>query len=121
MLPTKVRSFGTLPQHGMSCRRPTDQKLFVGYIRDVRVTASLGATWIIPENQLWAYFDLQVVVWLTVEGLGLTGKAARLPGQPPQCQSKATPSTVALPWVISGLGRCESCYHLRGSCMVDCR
>ena len=32
-----------------------------------------------------------VVVWLTVEGLGLTWEAARLPGQPPQSQSQATP------------------------------
>jgi len=29
--------------------------------------------------------------WSTVESLGLTGEAARLPGQPPQCQSQATP------------------------------
>jgi len=26
-----------------------------------------------------------VVVWLTVESLGLTGEAVRLQGQPPQC------------------------------------
>jgi len=58
----------------MSCGRPTDEKLFAGYIRGVRVTASWGATWITPGNHLRAYFDLRVVVWLTVEGLGLTGK-----------------------------------------------
>jgi len=81
----------------------TDQKLFAGYIRGLRVTASWGATRITPGNRLRAYFDLQVVVWLTVEGLGLTWEAARLPGQPPQSQSQATLSTVALPWVISGL------------------
>jgi len=75
----------------MSCGRPTNQKLFAGYIRGVRVTASWGATWITPGNYLWAYCDLWVVVWLTVEGLGLTGEAARLPGQPPQCESRATP------------------------------
>jgi len=86
-----MRSIGTLPQHGMSCGRPTDQKLFAGYIRGVRVTASWGATWITPGNHLQAYFDLRVVVWLTVEGLGLTGEATRLPGQPPQSQSLATP------------------------------
>jgi len=65
-----------LPQHRMSCGRPTDQKLFAGYIRGVRVTTSWGATWITPGNHLRAYFDLRVVVWLTVEGLGLTGEAA---------------------------------------------
>jgi len=74
----------------MSCGRPTDQKLLAGYIRGVRVTASWGATWIKPGNHLRAYFDFGVVVWLTVEGLGLTGEAARLPGQPPQSQSQAT-------------------------------
>jgi len=91
VLPSKVRSIGTLPQHCMSCGRPTDQKLFAGYIRGMRVTASWGATWITPGNHLRADFDLRVVVWLTVEGLGLTGKAARLPGQLPQSQSQATP------------------------------
>jgi len=60
----------------MSCGRPTDQKLFAGDIRGVRVTASWGATWITPGNHLQAYFDLWVVVWLTVEGLWLTGEAA---------------------------------------------
>jgi len=74
----------------MSCGRPTNQKLFPEYIRGVRVTASWGATWITPGNQLRAYCDLRVVVWLTVEGLGLTGEAARLPGQLPQSQSQAT-------------------------------
>jgi len=87
----------------MSCGRPTDQKLFAGYIRGVRVTASWGASWITPGDNLRAYFDLLVLVWLIVEGLGLTGEAVRLPGQPPQSQSPATPLTVALPWVISGL------------------
>jgi len=91
MLPGKVRSIGKLLQHSMSCGRPTDQKLFAGYIRGVRVTATQGATWIIPGNHLRAYFDLWGVVWLTVEGLGLTGKAVRLPGQLSQCQSQATP------------------------------
>jgi len=75
----------------MSCGRPTDKKLFAGYIRGVRVTASWGATSITPGNHLRAYFDLRVVVWLTVEGLGLTVEAARLPGQPPQSKSQATP------------------------------
>jgi len=75
----------------MSCGCPTDQRLLAGYIRGVRVTASLGATWITPGNHLRAYFDLRVVVWLTGEGLGLTEEAARLPGQPPQSHSQATP------------------------------
>jgi len=75
----------------MSCGLPTDQKLFAGYIRGVRVTASRGATWITPVNHLREYIDLWVVVGLTVEGLGLTGEAARLPGQLPQSQSQATP------------------------------
>jgi len=65
--------------------------MFAGYIRGVRVTASWGATWIIPGNHLRAYFDLRVVVWLIVEVLGLTGKSERPPGQPPQSQSRATP------------------------------
>ena len=82
---------GTLPQHRMSCGHPTDQKLFAGYLRGVRVTASWVAIWITPGNHLRAYFDLRVVVWLTVERLGLTWEAARLPGQPPQSQSQATP------------------------------
>jgi len=47
------------------------------------MTASSGATWITSGNRLRAYFDLWVVVWLTVESLGLTREAARLPGQPP--------------------------------------
>jgi len=72
-----------LLQHCMSCGRPTDQKLFAGNIRGVRVTASWGTTWILPGNHLRAYFDLRVVVWSTVEGLGLTREKARLPGQPP--------------------------------------
>ena len=42
VLPSKVRSIGTLPQHRMSGGRPTDKKLFAGYIRGVRVTASCG-------------------------------------------------------------------------------
>ena len=42
MLPSKVRSIGTLPQHRLSCGRPTDMKLFTGYIGGVRVTASWG-------------------------------------------------------------------------------
>jgi len=75
----------------MNCGRPTDQKLFAGYIRGVRVTASWGATWITLGNHLQAYFDLRVVVCLTVESLGQTGEAARLPGEPPQSQSQVTP------------------------------
>jgi len=75
----------------MSCGRPTDQNLFAGYITGVRVTASWGATWITPGNDLRAYFDLRVVVWLTVESLEMPEDAARLPGQPPQRQSQATP------------------------------
>jgi len=75
----------------MSCGRPTDQKLVAGYKRGVRVTASSGATWITPGNPLGAYFNFRVVILSTVEGLGLTGEAARLPGQPPQCHSQATP------------------------------
>ena len=63
----------------MSCGRPTDQKLFAGYIRGVSVTASWGATWITTGNHLRPYFDLRVVVWLIVAGLGLTREAARLP------------------------------------------
>jgi len=63
-----------LPQQGMSCSYPTDQQLLAGYIRSVRVTASWGTTWIIPGNPLRAYFDFRVVVWSTVENLGLTGK-----------------------------------------------
>jgi len=58
--------------------------LFAGYIRDVRATASWGATQIKPGNHLQAYFNYRVVVWSTVEGLGLTGEAARLPRQPLQ-------------------------------------
>jgi len=69
VLQGKVRSIGTLPQYCMSCGHPTDQKLFAGYIRGVRVTASWGAAWITPGNHLRAYFDLRVIVWLTVEGL----------------------------------------------------
>ena len=94
---------GTLMQHLRSSGRPTDPKLFAGYIRGVRVTASWGATWITPENHLRTYLDLWVVVWLTVVGLGMTGEAARLPGHPPQFQSQTTPCTVALPWVVIGL------------------
>jgi len=78
-LPSKVRSRAMLQQHRMNCGRPTDQKPLAGYITGVRVTTSMGATWITPGNHLWAYFDLRVVVWLTVEGLALTGEAARLP------------------------------------------
>jgi len=46
----------------MSCGCPTNQKLFAGYIRGVKVTASWGATWITPGNHPQAYFDLWVVV-----------------------------------------------------------
>jgi len=84
VLPSKERSIGTLPQHPISCGHPTGQKLFAAYIRGVRVSASRGATWIKPGNHLRGYFDLRIVVWLAVEGLGLTGEATRLPGQPPK-------------------------------------
>jgi len=57
----------------------------------VRVTTSRGTTWIIPGNHLRAYFDLRVIVWSTVEGLGQTREAARLPGQLPLYQSQAIP------------------------------
>jgi len=60
-------------------------------MRGVRAPASWGATLIIPGNHLRAYFDLWVVEWLTVEGLGLNGEAVKLLKQPPQCQSQATP------------------------------
>jgi len=46
------------------------------------VAASWSATRITPENRLQVSFDLGVVVVLTVADLGLTGEAARLPGQP---------------------------------------
>jgi len=91
MLPSKVRYIEILPQHRLSCGRLTEQNLFAGYIMGLRVTASWGATWIPPGNHLQAYFNLLVVVWSTVEGLRLTGEAARLPGQPPQRQFQATP------------------------------
>jgi len=78
-------------QYHMSCGHPTYQKLFAGYIRGVRgPTATLGSTWILPGNHLLAYFDLLVVVWSNVEGLGLTEEAARLLRHPLQ-QSQATP------------------------------
>ena len=102
---------GTLLQHHTSSGRPTDRKLFAGYIRGVRVTASWGATWTTPENHLQVYLDLRVVVWLTVVGLRPSGEAVRLPGQPPQPQSQTTLCTVALPWVVIGLWRHES-YHV---------
>jgi len=78
-----VRYIGTPSQYGMSCGRPSDHQLFAGCIWSVRVTLSWGATLILLGDHLWAYFDLQVVVWLTVAGLGLTGEAASLPEQPP--------------------------------------
>jgi len=53
------------------------------------VTASWGATGITSGNYLQAYFNLPVVVWSTVEGLELMGKAARLPGPPLQHQCQA--------------------------------
>jgi len=74
----------------MSCGCPIDQKLFAGYIRGVRVTPSWGATWITRGKHLRAYFELRVVVWLTVEGGGLTGEAAAHSGQLLQCQSQTT-------------------------------
>jgi len=91
VLSSKVRSIGTLLQHFMSCGYPINQKLFAGYIRSVTVTAFWGTTWIMPGNYLRAYFDLRVVVWSTVEGLGLTGEAARLLGEPLKHQSLAIP------------------------------
>jgi len=93
----------------------------VGYISCMRVTTASGATGIMSGKHLQVYFDFRVVVWLTVVGLGLTGKVARLLGQSHQCQSQATLSTVALLRVISGLYRVESCYDLSGYCMVHCR
>jgi len=80
-----------VPQDCMSCGGPTDQKLFTGYISSVRMTAALGGTWKTPGNHIRSYFDLRVVEWSTIEGLGLSGEAASLPGQPPQRQSQATP------------------------------
>ena len=44
----------------------------------------------------------------------MTGEAARLPGQPSQCQSQATLCTVALPWVVIELQRHESCHVSEG-------
>jgi len=70
---------------------PTQQKLFEQYIRGVRVTASGGATWIMPRNHQRAYLNWWVVVWSTVEALGLTAEAVSLAGQPPQLQFPATP------------------------------
>jgi len=58
--------------------------LFAGYIRGVMVTATSGAIWIMSGNHLQAYFNLRVVVWVTIKGLGMTGEAARLPKQLPQ-------------------------------------
>jgi len=75
VLPSKVRSIGTLLQPRMSCGRPTDQKLFAGYIRGVRVTACLGATWITRGNHLPVYLDLQVVISFTVQSMGPIGEA----------------------------------------------
>jgi len=62
VLSTDVGSIATLPQHRMRCGRPTDQNLFAGYLRGVRVTTSWGATWLTPGNHLRAYFGLWVVV-----------------------------------------------------------
>jgi len=73
---SKVRSIVIPPQHGISCGRPSDEKLLAGYIRSVRVSTAWDATWILPENHLHEYFSLRVVVWLTVGGLGLTREAA---------------------------------------------
>jgi len=66
----------------MCHRYPFEQKLLAGYLRGMRVAASWSTTRITPENRLQVSFDLGVVVVLTVAGLGLTGEAARLPGQP---------------------------------------
>jgi len=49
-------------KHRLSCGCPTDQKLFEGYIRGVRVTTSWGATCITPGNHPRAYFDLRLLV-----------------------------------------------------------
>lgn len=40
---------------------PPNPKLFTGYISGMRVTAHLGATWIMPRNYLWVYLDLEVI------------------------------------------------------------
>jgi len=61
----------------MNCAHPTDQKLFAGYRRGVRVTASWGSTWITPGNDLRVYFNFRVVVWSTEEGLELTGEGSK--------------------------------------------
>ena len=121
MIPSKGRCIGTPSQNCMCSGRPSYQKLFTGYIRGVRLTISWGS-WITPasENHLQAYFDLRVIVWSTVEGLGQTREVARLPGQLPLCQSQAILCTVVLPCVMSGLKRSESCQDFRGPQMVGC-
>jgi len=70
------------PQYWMCCGCPFDQKLFAGYIKGVRRTASWGTTRITSENHLRAYLDLRVVLWVTGEGLRRTEEAARLSGYP---------------------------------------
>jgi len=52
-------------------------------MRSVRVTAFKGGTRIMPGNYLGVYFDLWVVVWLTVVGLKMAEEAARHPRQLP--------------------------------------
>jgi len=37
---------------------PSDQKLFAGYIRGMRVTVFWNTTWITSGKHLEAYFDL---------------------------------------------------------------
>ena len=78
VLSGEVGSIGTLPQHPISCGCLSQQKLLGGYMKCVRVTFSWGTTSIAPGNNLRAYFDLRVMVRLTIVGLKPTGKAAQL-------------------------------------------
>ena len=80
----------------MSSRYSTDWKLFAEYIRGVRVSAFWSATWVMTGNQIRAYLNLRVVVWLIGVRLGLTAEAARLSEQSPQCQSQTIPCTITL-------------------------
>lgn len=115
VLRCKVRSIATPPQYDGGCGNPCNKKLFAGYPRGVRVTDSQDATCALPGNYLQAYFDLWVVVWLTVAALWVTGKAARLSRHQPTDQSEPSSRTVGLRQARSGLQRPESCHDLRGS------
>jgi len=72
VLPRQVRSIGVQLQHQMNCGDPSDQRLFTGYIRGVRVTATWGATCITAENHLQAYFDLWEMVCVSSTGTIVT-------------------------------------------------